>query len=70
MKIDTSGPAFPFIEPVTECSVAPGMTLRDYFASQAMIAIPRLSGGCELGAKDMAHDAYLIADAMLEARER
>jgi hypothetical protein len=54
--------------------VAKGMTLRDYFAAQA------LAGGLEQGVEDdmninywhdphkLAKRAYAIADAMLEAR--
>ena len=59
MSTNTGGPAFP----------APdhdGMTLRDYFAAKAMQALLTrrpLSGG------EVARDAYIIADAMLKARE-
>jgi len=65
------GPAFPFVEPPTECSVATGMTLRDYFAAKA------LQGFCAFGAlstdsgntiEDLALDAYEAADAMIKAR--
>lgn len=44
-----------------------GMTLRDWFAGQAVIGL--LSEGHEFERyADMAHDAYMIADAMLEHR--
>ena len=50
-----------------------GMTLRDYFAGLAMqglIASPRgLIGKNEITNVDYAQAAYLIADAMLKARE-
>jgi len=50
-----------------------GMTLRDYFAAKAMqglIASPRgLFGKNEITDVDYAQAAYLIADAMLKARE-
>ena len=50
-----------------------GMTLRDYFAAKAMqglIASPRgLLGKNEITDVDYAQAAYLIADAMMKARE-
>ena len=50
-----------------------GMTLRDYFAGLAMqglIASPRgLIGKNEITNVDYAQAAYLIADAMIKARE-
>lgn len=65
-------PAFP-IHPMIAKKFAPGadaagMTLRDYFAGQAIIALcpnadlDRLSRA--------AADAYRIADAMMAAREK
>lgn len=50
----------------------PGMTLRDYFAAQAIGPLlqqiePYTHGAWRLG---IAADAYAIADAMLAARER
>jgi len=46
------------------------MTLRDYFAGQALIAIVNKSLGVErIDAKFMAGVSYEIADAMLEARK-
>jgi hypothetical protein len=44
-----------------------GMDLRDYFAAKAMHAIigEFLKGGEE----DLAKEAYVIADAMMKARE-
>jgi hypothetical protein len=53
----------------------PGMTLRDYFAAKAMQAIIRRYDGYSFGGgaespqyKELASDAYFIADAMLKAR--
>lgn len=53
-----------------------GMTLRDYFAAKAMAAIVRRWDGHSFGGgtnspqyKELSEDAYLIADAMLKARE-
>lgn len=47
-----------------------GMTLRDYFAGQALAGIcgDGLPGNHHLPA-ETAHDAYAYADAMLKARE-
>ncbi|CNI99488.1 Uncharacterised protein [Yersinia frederiksenii] len=54
-----------------------GMTLRDYFAAKAMAAIVRRYDGYSFGGgpqspqyKELACDAYLIADAMLAARSK
>jgi hypothetical protein len=45
-----------------------GMTLRDWFAGQAMPVVTALLGR-DVGTADMlARDAYTIADAMLAAR--
>jgi len=53
-----------------------GMLLRDYFAAKAMAAIVRRWDGHSFGGgpespqyKELAEDAYHIADAMLRARE-
>lgn len=53
-----------------------GMTLRDYFAAKSMAAIVRRWDGHSFGGgpespqyKELAEDAYHIADAMLRARE-
>ena len=46
-----------------------GMTLRDWFAGQALAAMSRL-GDDDTTARSIAYDAYLLADAMLAERER
>lgn len=43
-----------------------GMTLRDYFAGQALLGL--LSGDC-CGIRDVAKQAYEIADKMCEIRD-
>ena len=61
-KPNDGGPAFPV-------GLLPGMSLRDYFAGQALaglIACPNTSGG----EKDFARNAYKLADAMLAEREK
>jgi hypothetical protein len=67
--INDGGPAFP--RPMV--AAAPGMTLRDWFAGQAMqglIASPRgpVNGGTVTDSW-VAENAYIVADAMLAARE-
>jgi hypothetical protein len=49
----------------------PGMTLRDYFAGQALMGILN-NAGCFANMKDsdVAENAYHAADAMLTAREK
>jgi hypothetical protein len=49
-----------------------GMTLRDYFAAQAMTSMVDLHGLDEFGyinGRSVALTAYLIADEMLKARD-
>jgi hypothetical protein len=45
-----------------------GMTLRDWFAGQALVALPHIGCGGDLNTEDAAMAAYEIADAMLRAR--
>jgi vacuolar-type H+-ATPase subunit C/Vma6 len=75
---DDGGQAFPFVEwrsPDGMVSVTkePGMTLRDYFAAQAIDGlINRLEQDAlpDMGqaAREVAEAAYEIADAMIRAR--
>lgn len=67
--INNGGPAFPVTLDHRGCVGAYGMTLRDYFAGQALIALPHLGCGADLDHYDTATAAYQIADAMLAARE-
>jgi hypothetical protein len=70
------GPAFPFTDSASPREY-PGMTLRDYFAAQAMDKmIARAEMHQENNGEDwegmhdyIAEQSYLIADAMLKARE-
>ena len=55
-------PAFP--EPWMPRS---GMTLRDYFAALSIGPVMRLDPSVDFDA--VAHNAYMMADAMLKARE-
>lgn len=67
----TGGLAFPVVEPGAPDRQCPfvldyGMTLRDYFAAQALAVIP----GDTATPDDLARDAYRIADAMIAEREK
>ena len=70
MNKETGGPAFPCDHLVDEdgVSLAPGMTLRDYFAAKAMQPLVLLHHEMELGFAITAADAYRMADAMIKAR--
>jgi hypothetical protein len=58
--------AFPTVFPKDWDSFEDGMTLRDYFAGQALSG--RLADGTDRRKRDVAEEAYAYADAMLEAR--
>jgi hypothetical protein len=47
-----------------------GMTLRDYFAGQALISMLRDSWALGQGANNIAKHCYQYADAMLAEKER
>ena len=65
---NTGGPAFP-IQDAYSMSTEQGMTLRDYFAAKAMRPInSQAIDYAKAEASDMARKAYMIADAMLKAR--
>ena len=68
-NINTGGPAFPHtIEHLHE-PMTTGMTLRDYFAAQAMQV---LLSAVDVDISDrqwMAERAYAFADTMLKVRE-
>jgi hypothetical protein len=47
-----------------------GMDLRDYFAAKALQGMAAsISTQFNINPKDISRDAYIIADAMMEARE-
>jgi hypothetical protein len=64
-------PAFPSFDYITQegRENPKGMTLRDYFAAQALQGMLAESGGGALHNTNLSEFAYLIADAMLNARE-
>ena len=60
-KINDGGPAFPSTHPHGK---EDGMTMRDYFAAKAMmLSMP------DWTTIEIARRAYVMADAMLKARE-
>ena len=76
-KINDGGPAFPVPEEnyISNGTYSnPGMTLRDWFAGQALVSMGptvKAAPGATLQdvAESMASTAYVVADAMLAARE-
>lgn len=72
-KINNGGPAFP-VQTVLGPGM-PGMSLRDWFAGQAVVAVMHLCYRDTLIPGEsietlFARKAYAIADAMLVAREK
>ena len=71
--IDDGGSAFPVPYPGGQIW-APGMTLRDYFAGQALAGLVAANedianDGSIESSSDVADRAYIYADAMLNTRE-
>ena len=75
-NVDDGGPAFPHSKQLTDYVFSPGMTLRDYFAGQALAGL--MASYAQPDAKlptdartqhMLARDTYAIADAMLTIRE-
>lgn len=73
-KVDQGGPAFPI--PLNQGdryeahAICDGMTLRDYFAAQALSTVSAYNAEdvTTWGAEDFAKHAYAIADAMIRER--
>ena len=64
----TGGPAFPLLVPGSHCT--DGMTLRDWFAGQALAGMLSTEIGFERRCDHQCREAYRYADAMLEARDK
>lgn len=69
MSAEDGGPAFPMYFGSGDRGNNGGMTLRDYFAGQALAGLAR-GVGLDLERHDLAQRAYNIADAMLAERAR
>jgi hypothetical protein len=70
----TGEPAFPYTEANGANSGDVGMLLRDYFAAKAMQTLLGSEYTSEHGLHEgwmtaLAHESYMVADAMLKARE-
>jgi hypothetical protein len=65
--INDGGPAFPVVVPSEGAVWEYGMTLRDWFAGQALMGM--MLGARRGGAMMLARECYEMADAMLAARE-
>ena len=65
--INDGGSAFPLYLPQDEGNIRDGMTLRDWFAGQALNAIA--ARNTDRTYRDDADEAYSFADAMIAARE-
>ena len=74
--MNTGGSAFPKLtqdERWKTFTSTDGMTLRDYFAAKAMQALTINKSFVQLysaGSSAIAQQAYIVADAMLKAREQ
>lgn len=70
-KINDGGPAFPHPGGASDCTVQEshlGLSLRDYFAGQAMPILLH-QATIKDTAKSVALASYAMADAMLKARK-
>jgi hypothetical protein len=75
-KVNDGGPAHPFVrwrspDGMMSIDSAEGMSLRDWFAGQALAGLIAQSGGTATGSDKAvgASWAYRMADAMLKVRE-
>ena len=67
MSKDSKTPqAFPYSGEGDELNYSKGMTLRDYFAAEAMQG---LIANNSTDAQEIAQAAYIVADAMLKRRQ-
>ena len=67
--INDGGPAFPLINDHTHpTTINNGMTLRDYFAGQALASLLVSRKFTEASTKDIVERAFWYADAMLDER--
>ena len=73
--LDDGGPAFPAtVQDDQNCYPRyaggyGGMSLRDWFAGQALAALPHIGCGADLRNEELAEASYQISDAMIAARK-
>lgn len=53
-----------------EVSYQPGMTMRQYYAGQALVGLIAAYPDADCGLKGLAHDALLAADALIAELEK
>jgi len=71
MRRQGMDPAFPVIGAPGANQDYPGMTLRDYFAAQALNGLMASGGPVNTGREgNVAQWSYLMADAMLKERDK
>lgn len=63
-------PAFPLDPDAYGDSELSGMSLRDYFAAQALIAMAPAASERRMPDSEVAQCAYALADAMMREREK
>ena len=71
--INDGGPAFPFakeMETIQGLQFSTGMSLRDYFAGQALAGLLTQLAEDEFGPGHFAKASYEMADAMIAARNQ
>lgn len=66
-KPNDGGPAFPYTD--AKGFVSDGMSLRDWFAGQALASMDT-DGWTLIGMQSIAQRAYDLADAMIAEREK
>jgi len=67
---NNGGAAFPLVAENPPYHVADGMSLRDYFAGQALVGLCSQYGYNSCNVIGLANMSYNIADAMLKEREK
>lgn len=75
MTTETGGPAFPALYQGDTRSDCPGLSMRDYFATNALQALLHKDSNWREGwgrctKTELAEEAYAFADAMLVARTK
>ena len=68
-QINNGGSAFPLYLPQDEGDIHHGMSLRDWFAGQAVAGLLAQPADPEYGLRYFARSAYLMADEMIKVRE-
>lgn len=70
LDLPKGGPSFPIIGSNSSWEETGGMSLRDWFAGQALIGVSQDPESYGWAPEGIATRAYKLADAMLEARKK